>query len=306
MPPMPFLQLSAPVPLPPHKAVILAAVFNMVGVLVTGTAVATTIGTGIVQPEVIGLTTVAAAMLTVITWTTAAWRFGIPTSETHELIAALAGAGLATAGPSSLLWEGWRKVLIGLGLSTILGFLLGFSIMTLIYWFFRRINRSSSNRMFSRLQILSAAFTAFSHGSNDGQKFMGIFALALFLGGIMPDFQIPHWIILLCGTTMAIGTAFGGWRIIRTVGTRITRLEPHNGFAADIGASIAIMIASFMGVPLSTTHTISSSIMGVGATRGLSAVNWSITTQIVSTWVLTFPACMILGYIFTWAFKLIF
>ncbi len=292
--------------LAPHKAVLMAAVFNLVGVLVTGTAVATTIGKDIVQPEVIGLQTVAAAMLTVVVWTTAAWRFGIPTSETHELLAGLAGAGLATAGPSALLWEGWRKVLIGLGLSTVLGFTLGFVIMILIYWIFRRANRSSAGRVFGRLQILSAASMAFSHGSNDGQKFMGIFALALFLGGASPSFEIPKWVILLCGATMAIGTALGGWRIIRTMGTRITRLEPVNGFAADMGASISILFASFLGVPLSTTHTISTSIMGVGSARRLSAVNWSITKQIVATWMLTFPVCLVLGYIFTWLFKLVF
>ena len=291
--------------LTPFKAVLMAAVLNMAGVLITGTAVATTIGTGVVQPEVITLETVAAAMLTIVVWTMAAWFFGIPTSETHELLAGLAGAGLATAGTSVLLWEGWRKVLIGLGVSTIVGFGLAFLIMVGISWIFRDTRRSRANRLFGRLQILSAAFMAFSHGSNDGQKFMGVFALALLLGGATSTFQIPLWVMLLCGSVMALGTALGGWRIIRTMGSKITRLEPVNGFAAETAAGIAILTASRFGIPLSTTHTIGTAIMGVGATRRLSAVNWGVSRQIVMTWVLTFPACLILGFLFTQLFKLI-
>jgi PiT family inorganic phosphate transporter len=159
--------------------------------------VATTIGKDIVRPEVITLETVAAAMLVVVTWTTAAWFFGIPTSETHELLAGLAGAGLATAGPSVLLWDGWRKVLIGLGMSTVLGFGLAFVFMTLIYWLFRGAHRGTVSSLFGRLQIVSAGFMAFSHGSNDGQKFMGVFSLALFLGGVLPAFQVPLWVVFL-------------------------------------------------------------------------------------------------------------
>jgi len=291
--------------LTPFKAVLMAAVLNMAGVLITGTAVATTVGTGVVQADVITLETVAAAMLTIVVWTMAAWFFGIPTSETHELLAGLAGAGLATAGTSVLLWEGWRKVLIGLGVSTIVGFGLAFLIMVGIAWIFRDTRRSRANRLFGRLQILSAAFMAFSHGSNDGQKFMGVFALALLLGGATSTFQIPLWVMLVCGSVMALGTALGGWRIIRTMGSKITRLEPVNGFAAETGAGIAILTASRFGIPLSTTHTIGTAIMGVGATRRLSAVNWGVSRQIVMTWVLTFPACLILGFLFTQLFKVI-
>ena len=292
--------------LSPKVAVIMAAILNMAGVLITGTAVATTIGKDIVRPEVITIEVVGAAMLTIIVWTMAAWFFGVPTSETHELLAGLAGAGLAWAGPSVLLWEGWRKVLIGLGMSTLLGFGLAFIIMLAIYWLFRRADRSGANRVFGKLQVLSAAFMAFSHGSNDGQKFMGVFSLTLFLGGVLPTFDVPKWVILLCGTIMALGTALGGWRIIRTLGSRVTRLETPQGFAAETAASISILFASRLGIPLSTTHTIGTAIMGVGATRRLSAVNWDVSRQIVMTWVLTFPACLILGYVFTWLFKLIF
>jgi PiT family inorganic phosphate transporter len=284
----------------------MAAVLNMAGVLVTGTAVASTIGKGIVRPETITLEVVGAAMLTVVVWTTAAWFFGIPTSETHELLAGLAGAGLAWAGPSVLLGDGWIKVIVGLGMSTLLGFGLAFMVMVAIYWLFRRVNRIKASRLFGKLQIASAAFMAFSHGSNDGQKFMGVFSLALFLGGIFPDFQIPLWVVFLCGAVMAIGTGLGGWRIIRTMGGKVTRLEPVHGFAAETAASTAILLASRFGIPLSTTHTIGTAIMGVGATRRLSAVNWAVSRQIIGTWLLTFPACLVLGYLFTWLFKLIF
>ena len=292
--------------LSPLRAVLMAAVLNLVGVLVTGTAVAVTIGKDIVKPEAIGLETVAAAVLTVVIWSTVTWRLGLPTSETHELVAGLAGAGLATAGPSVLLWQGWQKVLIGLGLSTILGFFGGFVVMVAIYWLFRRARRAFVNSLFSRLQIVSAAFMAFSHGSNDGQKFMGVFSLALFLGGVLPEFRVPLWVVLICGVVMGTGTLLGGWRIIKTMGFGLTRLEPVNGFAAESAASFAILLSSFFGIPLSTTHAINTSIMGVGATRRLSAVRWGVTRQIVVTWLLTFPVCGILGYLFGWLFQSVF
>jgi PiT family inorganic phosphate transporter len=292
--------------LPPSLAVLMAAVLNIVGTLVTGTAVASTIGTGIVRPEVINLPVVIAAMLTIIIWSTAAWRYGIPTSESHELVAGLAGAGLAVAGPSVLLWDGWRKVLIGLGFSTILGFSLGVIIMTSLYWILRRTSLSSIRGIFSRLQIISAAFMAFSHGSNDGQKFMGVFALTLVLGGKMAHFTVPVWVMLLCGTVMGIGTAFGGWRIIRTVGFKITKLEPVNGFAAESSGALAILLASRFGIPLSTTHSIGTAIMGVGATRRFSAVRWGIARNIVLTWIITFPACAALGWIIASLLKIAF
>jgi len=285
--------------LAPMHAVLMAAVLNMAGVLVTGAAVAATIGTGIVRPEVIYLDTVAAGMLTVVVWTMAAWFYGIPTSETHELLAGLAGAGLATAGPSVLLWGGWGKVGVGLAMSTLMGFGLAALIMTAIYWGFRR---ARVMHLFGRMQVVSAAFMAFSHGSNDGQKFMGVFALALLLGGQTTEFEVELWVMLLCGSVMALGTALGGWRIIKTMG--ITRLEPAQGFAAETAASVAILTASNFGIPLSTTHTIGTAIMGVGATRRFSAVNWSVSRQIVMTWVLTFPACLLLGYLFALALKL--
>lgn len=293
--------------LTPMQAVIMASVMNIVGALVTGTAVAATIGVDIVKPEVIGLHTVGAALLTVIVWTMVTWRIGIPTSETHEMVAGLAGAGLATAGSFSvLIASGWFKVLFGLLLSTVAGFLLGFIIMTLIYIIFQRVRPSTVKVTFGRLQILSSAFMAFSHGSNDGQKFMGVFSLALVLGGILPTFHVPIWVIVICGVVMGIGTMLGGWRIIKTMGFRLTKLEPIQGFAAETSASIAIILASLAGIPLSTTHTINTAIMGVGSSRRLSAVRWNVTLQIVTTWLITFPVCFGLGYLFTWVFQLVF
>ena len=296
--------------LSPSQAVFMAAVLNVVGAVVTGTAVASTIGTGIVKPDVIsgplGLSVVIAATLTVVIWSTVTWFYGIPTSESHELVAGLTGAGLAVAGPSVLLWEGWQKVLIGLGFSTILGFSLGAVIMTSLYWILRRTSPSFVRSVFSRLEIVSAAFLAFSHGSNDGQKFMGAFALALVLGGKMAHFAVPLWIMLLCGAVMGIGTAFGGWRIIRTVGFKITKLESVHGFAATSSGAIAILLASRFGIPLSTTHCISTSIMGVGATRRFSAVRWGVARSIVLTWIVTFPACAALGWIIASLLKIAF
>lgn len=287
--------------LSPYQALIMAAVLNVLGTM-SGTAVAATIGTGIVKPEVINLTTVGAAMVGIIVWSTLAWYYGLPTSETHALVAGLTGAGLATAGPSALLWEGWSKVLIGLVFSTFLGFFGGFFIMGALYRLLADSRPGAVRRGFGRLQILSAAFMAFSHGSNDGQKFIGAFSLALLLGGVLPEFQIPLWVILLCALTMGMGTAVGGWRIIRTMGLRLTKLEPVQGFAAETGAALTIELASRLGIPLSTTHTISTAIVGVGTTRRFSAVRWGVTIDIVTAWVLTFPVCGLIAWLVTKAF----
>lgn len=281
--------------LTPLQAVMMAALFNLLGVL-SGTKVAATIGKGIVDPSAIDLTTVAGAMLSIIVWSTFAAWFGIPTSESHALVAGLAGAGLATAGPGVLLWEGWRKVLLGLVFSSFLGVLGGLIIMTAIYWLFRRAVPARTRGTFRWLQVFSSAFMAFTHGSNDGQKFMGVFALALVLGGALPEFAIPLWVILICAAVMALGTLTGGWRIIKTMGMKLTKLETHQGFAAELAAASTIELATRFGIPLSTTHTITSTIVGVGATRGGSAVNWGLTGRLVMAWVLTFPMCGAISY----------
>jgi PiT family inorganic phosphate transporter len=282
--------------LKPQHALLMAAALNTAGAF-AGTAVAYTIGTGIVEPEAINLATVSAAMLGIVVWSTIAWYYGLPTSESHALVAGLSGAGLATAGPGVLLWEGWSKVLWGIGFSTVLGFSSGLLLMVGIYWIFGRSSPGLVRGLFGRLQILSAAMMAFSHGSNDGQKFIGVFTLALVLGGVLPEFVVPFWVILLCAGTMGIGTAVGGWRIIRTMGLRLTKLEPVHGFAAETGAGLTILLASHYGIPLSTTHTINTAIIGVGASRRLSAVRWGVVGSIVTAWVLTFPICGAIAYL---------
>jgi PiT family inorganic phosphate transporter len=289
--------------LSPYQAVIMATVLNAVGAM-SGTAVASTIGQDIVRADVINLTTVGAAMVGIIFWSTLAWYYGLPTSESHALIAGLTGAGLATAGPSSLVWAGWSKVLIGLLFSTFLGFFSGLFLMTLLYRTLANSRPGTVRRIFGRLQILSAAFMAFSHGSNDGQKFIGVFSLALLLGGILPEFRVPLWVILLCAITMGLGTAVGGWRIVKTMGLRLTKLEPVHGFAAETGAALTIELATRLGIPLSTTHTINTAIIGVGATRRFSAVRWGVTLEIVSAWILTFPICGAIGWLATKIFLL--
>lgn len=281
--------------LTPRQAVVLATVMNILGAM-SGTAVAATIGKGIVEPGAIELSTVAAAMVGIITWSLIAYRYGLPTSESHALVAGLAGAGLAAAGPEVLLWSGWQKVLIGLGFSTFLGF--GGAVLLAVFLLraFQRVRLGQARALFGRLSFLSAAFLAFSHGSNDGQKFMGVFALALVLAGVFSEFQVPLWVIFIAAGTMGLGTAVGGWRIIKTMGFRLTKLDTTQGFAAQTSAGFAIQLASLFGIPLSTTHTINTAIMGVGATRRLSAVRWGVSRQIVTAWVLTFPICFGLGW----------
>jgi len=286
----------------PQRAVLMATVLNVLGTM-SGTAVAVTIGTGIVDPKVIDLVTVAAAMVGIVSWSTLAWYYGLPTSESHALVAGLAGAGLAVAGPDALLWDGWRKVFIGLGFSSFLGFGAGLLLISALYHMLVHSTPGMVRSLFGRLQIFSAAFMAFSHGSNDGQKFMGAFSLALVLGGLLPEFRIPFWVILLCATAMGVGTAFGGWRIIKTMGIQMTKLEPVHGFAAETSAALVIEAASRFGIPLSTTHTISTAIMGVGASRRFSAVRWGIVAEIVTAWILTFPVCALIGWVVATALR---
>jgi PiT family inorganic phosphate transporter len=282
--------------LSPSRALAMATVMNALGAM-SGTAVAATIGKGIVRPEAIGLSTVAAAMIALVIWSTVAWYRGLPTSESHALVAGISGASLGTAGPGVLLWDGWQKVLIGLVFSTFLGFVGGLALMVGVYRMAAASRPGTVRRVFGRLQLLSAAFMAFSHGSNDGQKFIGAFTLALVLGGALPEFHVHLWVIALCAITMAIGTALGGWRIVRTMGFRLVHLEPAHGFAAETAAASAIELASRLGIPLSTTHTINTAIMGVGSVRRLSAVRWGVGREIVMAWVLTFPICGLIGWL---------
>ena len=282
--------------LSPRWALVMASVFNLAGVL-SGTAVATTIGTGIIDPKIVNLTTMAGAMVGIIVWSSIAARWGIPTSESHALVASLSGAGLASAGPSVLLWAGWEKVILGLLFSSVLGLTAGAILMLVVYWSFRKAVPGKVRNTFRWLQICSSAFMAFSHGSNDGQKFIGAFCLALVLGGALPTFSIPLWVVFLCAGIMALGTSVGGWKIIRTLGKRMCRLKAHQGFAAETAAATTIIVASGFGIPLSTTHTIATSIVGVGVVRGVHAVRWSVGRELVVAWLLTFPICGAISWI---------
>ncbi|MGH2657337.1 MAG: inorganic phosphate transporter [Actinomycetota bacterium] len=285
----------------PYHAVAMAAVLNLAGALAVGTAVAETIAAGIVDPQFIGgdvgLNVVAAAVLAAAFWAMGAQVFGMPSSETHALVASLLGAGFAAGGLDALEWSGTSKVVYSLFTSPPVAFLSGFLLMVVIYRVFRRARPRTVRRTFGRGQIVSAAFMAFSHGANDAQKAMGVITLALFLGGYLPDLNVPLWVIFAAALTMAAGTSVGGWRVIRTIGLKMTKLEPVNGFAAETAAAAIISGAARFGIPLSTTHVIGSSIMGVGATRRLSAVRWGVAGQVVGTWVLTWPGCMLLGYL---------
>ncbi len=282
--------------LTPYQAVIMASIMNLLGTF-SGTAVATTIGKGIIDPEAVDLTTVGGAMVGIILWSSIAARFGLPTSETHALVSGLAGAGLATAGPEVLLWGGWKKVLWGLLFSSLLGMGAGRLMIEIVHLLFRGAAPGRVKGLFRGLQITSSALMAFTHGSNDGPKFMGAFTLALVLGGLQPSFEISTWVIFICAATMAVGTLTGGWRIMRTLGMRITKLQTHQGFAAETAAAATIELASRLGIPLSTTHTITTSVLGVGSVRGIRAIRWGVTIEVIAAWVLTFPICALISWL---------
>ncbi|MFH1560628.1 MAG: inorganic phosphate transporter [Chloroflexota bacterium] len=283
--------------LTPTAAVILGGTMNMVGAL-TGTAVAKTIGKGIVDPEFMTQAAVMAAILAAVTWIFLATRFGFPISVSHSLVAGVLGAGVAHAGFSHVHCAGLIKVLLALALSPALGFGAAFIVMTALYWIFRRWTPHQVNSLFSKLQILSAAFLSYSHGKNDAQNSMGIMALAVAVY-YSQDVSVDLWMQLASALMIGLGTALGGWRVIRTLGMRITRLQPITGFAANFCAATVIEVASHLGLPVSTTHTMSTAIMGVGATRRLSAVRWGVTRSIMGAWVITYPFCAVLGWVFS-------
>lgn len=289
----------------PIAAVVMAALLNAAGAALTGTAVAKVIGKDIVDTDIVTLPTLAGALLGASLWSMAAQRFGIPTSESHGLVAGLIGAGIAVGGFDVVVGKGTNKVLFGLVTSPLLGFTVAFLLMVGIYWGFRRLRLGLVRGIFGRIQVLSAGFMAFSHGSNDGQKTMGVLALSLFLAGRQDDLTIRPWVILLAATIMGIGTAVGGWRVVRTLGVKVTKLEPVHGFAAETSAAGVILAASRFGIPVSTTHVIGSSIMGVGATRRFSAVRWGVAGNIIAAWILTWPGCGLLAFVLSKAFNAI-
>jgi PiT family inorganic phosphate transporter len=284
--------------LTPGQAVSMAAVLNVVGAM-TGTAVASTVGRGIVPPEVATQQLVAAALISAISWNLFTWWLAIPSSSSHALIFSIVGAGIAAAGIESIEIRGITATLQGIAFSPVLGFLVALLLLMGLLWVFARSRPLRVTRIFGRLQIVSAAYMAFSHGSNDAQKTMGVLTMALasYYGWTGDEWRVPIWVILAAASAMGLGTALGGWRIVRTMGLRVVELRPIDGFAAETAAATVIEVASRLGIPVSTTQVISSSILGVGATRSLSAVRWGIAGRIVSAWVITIPACIILAWV---------
>jgi PiT family inorganic phosphate transporter len=281
--------------LSPKTAVAMAAILNLVGAL-TGTAVAKTVGAGLVEAVSVTQVTIFSALVSAIIWDLVPWYYGLPTSSSHAMLSSILGAAIVTAGTDVIIGKGVLKILMGLFLSPVVGFLLGMIVMWGIIWLFHDRTPSSVNKLFSRLQIVSAAYMAFSHGNNDAQKTMGIITMALVSYYGLSDFHVPFWVMLSCAVAMGLGTAAGGWRIIKTLGTRLSALRPVNGFAAESAAATVIEVASHIGLPLSTTHVISSTIMGVGSSQRLSAVRWSVGGNIILAWVFTIPACLGLSW----------
>lgn len=301
--------------LSPKKSIIMAAVFNFLGVF-TMTLINSTVAQTIYNivdfgnDSVAALTALAAALTAIVTWAVLAWALGIPTSESHALIAGLSGAALAIQdGVSGINGAEWVKVLYGLVISTILGFSMGYGITKIIETICKRMDRRKTMKFFKGTQILGGASMAFMHGAQDGQKFMGVFLLGTTLAsGVtgVTTFEIPFWLMFMCSALMTLGTSIGGYKIIKTVGMKMAKLEVYQGAAADISSAGCLLLSSVLGVPVSTTHTKTTAIMGVGASKRLSNVNWGVVKDMVLAWVLTFPGCGVLGYLATQIFMKLF
>jgi PiT family inorganic phosphate transporter len=280
----------------PQYAIAMATAFNFIGAF-AGTAVAKTIGSGLVNDQSTTQAIVAAALIGAITWNLITWWLGLPSSSSHALIGGLLGATIIGAGVDQLNLPGiWSKVIVPLVSSPIFGFTIALVLMVTLYWIFRRASRRPLATGFRRLQVLSAGYMAFAHGSNDAQKTMGIITLALVAAGILPDAStIPWEVIVISATALSLGTAVGGWRIMHTMGHKVVELEPITGFAAETTAATVIFGAAQLGMPVSTTHVISSAIMGVGSSKGVRGVRWGVARSILVAWVLTIPAAMLVG-----------
>jgi len=281
--------------LAPRYAILMATAFNFIGAF-AGTAVANTIASGLVDDAVVTQVVIAAALIGAIAWNLITWQRGLPSSSSHALIGGLLGATIIAAGTGALKVNGIvNKVLIPMFTSPLLGFFIAFVFIVALYWIFRRSQRKPMARRFRRLQIGSAAFMAFAHGSNDAQKTMGIITLALLTAGVIPTFEVPVWVIIVSATALSLGTAVGGWRIMRTMGQRVAKLEPVHGFAAETTAASILLGTAHFGMPVSTTQVISGAIMGVGSSQGVRHVRWGIARRILIAWVLTLPAAGILA-----------
>ena len=282
--------------LKPHHAVLWAAFFNFIAFTVFGLHVAQTVGTGIVSANIIDPQVIFAALVGAIGWNVATWLFGIPSSSSHALIGGLLGAGIAKAGFDVIVWAGVLKTVAAIVLSPGVGLLLALLLVLFVAWTSIRLTPLAVDRRFRKLQLVSAALYSLGHGGNDAQKTMGIIAVLLYSQGMLGGtFHVPLWVVLSCQAAMALGTASGGWRIVHTMGSKITRLTPAMGFCAETGGAISLFAATWMGVPVSSTHTITGAIVGVGASRRLSAVRWNVANNIVVAWVVTLPAAGLIG-----------
>ena len=276
--------------LTPMRAVAWAAFFNFVAAFGFGTAVAKTIGRGMIDVSAVDTPVILAGLLGAIVWDILTWWWGLPTSSSHALIGGYAGAAVAKAGVHVILVGGWVKTLAFIVIAPNIGLALGFLLMIGVYWLFRRWSPHRVDRVFRRLQLLSAAFYSLGHGTNDAQKTMGIITSLLFSGGYLASFDVPFQVVLLCHAVIALGTMFGGWRIVKTMGQKITKLRPVGGFCAETAGALTLLGTAMWGIPVSTTHTITGAIMGVGATHRLSGVRWGVANRILWAWILTIPA----------------
>jgi len=291
--------------LTPFRAVVWAAFFNFVAAFFFGTAVASTIGKGMVHIEMVNQQVLLSALLGAITWNLITLILGLPTSSSHALIGGFGGAAVAKAGFRAIILGGWVKPVMFIFLAPMIGMLLGMTVTIVTSWIVRRQRPLKVDKWFRRLQLLSAAGYSFGHGTNDAQKGMGIITTALVAGGLLKSFAVPFWVIICCHLAMAGGTMAGGWRIIKTMGQRITKLNPFGGFAAEAAGGLTLVGTAVFGIPVSTTHTITGAIVGVGASRRLSAVRWGVTRRIVFAWVLTIPGAALFGAIIFRAVQLL-
>lgn len=276
--------------LKPHWAVLWAAFFNFVAFLFFGVGVATTVGSGLVEPSVINTHVVLAALLGAIFWNIFTWYYGLPSSSSHALIGGLLGASIVHAGTKPLMWGGIIKVISAIVISPLLGMFMGMLLIVVTARIFFYATPHKVEGWFRQLQLLSSAFISLGHGSNDAQKTMGIIALLLYSANLTKHFYIPFWVVVSCNFVIALGTCFGGWRIVKTMGMKITKLRPLSGFCSDTASAITLALATLLGIPVSTTHTVTGAIVGVGSLNGVSAVRWGVAKNIVFAWILTIPA----------------
>ena len=291
--------------LSPFSAVLLAAIFNFIAFMVFPLKVATTMGKGVVEPDVINLNVIGAALIAAITWNLLTWWWGLPSSSSHTLVGGLVGGAIARSGTGSVILGGVIKIVAFIVIAPLLGMVIGFMISTLVQYLVRKHSPFGVDKHFRRLQLLSAAAFSLGHGGNDAQKSMGIIWVAMIVSGLMTkNDAIPLWVVLSCQAAIALGTLFGGWRIVKTMGQKITKLKPFEGFCAETAGALTLFGATHFGIPVSTTHTITGSIIGVGSRKGLSAVKWGVTRKIFWAWILTIPISIIIGagmyFFFSW------